>query len=48
MRDPAELARLLAIGAEQARAYAVPKLEEMKRRMGLTVPSGYNLGTLQP
>ena len=39
MRDPAELDRLLAIGAEQARAYAGPKVEQMKRAMGLTVPS---------
>ncbi len=37
MRDPSELDRLLAIGADQARAYSVPKLEDMKRRMGLTV-----------
>jgi tryptophanyl-tRNA synthetase len=40
MRDPAELDRLLAIGAEQARAYAGPKVEQMKRGMGLTVPRG--------
>ena len=38
MRDPAELDRLLAIGAQQARAYAGPKVEQMKRAMGLTVP----------
>jgi tryptophanyl-tRNA synthetase len=38
MQDPAELDRLLAIGAEHARAYATPKVEEMKRRVGLTVP----------
>jgi tryptophanyl-tRNA synthetase len=37
MRDPAELDRLLAIGAEQARAYAGPKVEQMKRAMGLTI-----------
>jgi tryptophanyl-tRNA synthetase len=37
MQDPAELDRLLAIGAEQARAYAAPKVEQMKRGMGLTV-----------
>jgi tryptophanyl-tRNA synthetase len=37
MRDPAELDRLLAIGAEQARAYAGPKVAEMKRAMGLTI-----------
>jgi tryptophanyl-tRNA synthetase len=40
MRDPAELDRLLAIGAEHARAYATPKLEQMKRAMGLTIPGG--------
>jgi tryptophanyl-tRNA synthetase len=38
MRDPAELDRLLAIGADQARSYAAPKLDDMKRKMGLTVP----------
>jgi tryptophanyl-tRNA synthetase len=37
MQDPAELDRLLAIGAQQARAYATPKLEQMKRAMGLTI-----------
>jgi tryptophanyl-tRNA synthetase len=40
MEDPAELDRLLAIGADQARAYAAPKVLEMKKRMGLTVPGG--------
>ena len=39
MQDPAELDRLLAIGADHARAYASPKLDEMKRAVGLTVPS---------
>jgi tryptophanyl-tRNA synthetase len=38
MRDPADLDRLLARGAERARADADPKVEEMKRRMGLVVP----------
>jgi tryptophanyl-tRNA synthetase len=38
MQDPAELDRLLAIGAEHARAYSQPKLEEVKRRVGLTAP----------
>ena len=38
MEDPAELDRLLAIGAEQAAAVAVPKLAEMKRIMGLVLP----------
>jgi tryptophanyl-tRNA synthetase len=38
MRDPAELDRLLARGADQARAVADPKLHEMKRRMGLLLP----------
>jgi tryptophanyl-tRNA synthetase len=37
MRDPAELDRLLAFGAEQARAYAEPKVQQMKRAMGLTL-----------
>ena len=37
MQDPAELDRLMAIGAEQARAYAAPKVEQMKRAMGLTI-----------
>ena len=37
MQDPAELDRLLAIGADQARAYSTPKLEQMKRAMGLTL-----------
>ena len=35
--DPAELNRLLALGAEHARSIAGPKVEEIKRRMGLTV-----------
>jgi tryptophanyl-tRNA synthetase len=39
MRDPAELDRLLAQGAERARTVAGPKLDEMKRRMGLILPA---------
>jgi tryptophanyl-tRNA synthetase len=39
MRDPGELDRLLARGADRARAVADPKLREMKRRMGLIVPA---------
>jgi tryptophanyl-tRNA synthetase len=39
MRDPAELDRLLAQGAERARGVARPKLDEMKGRMGLVVPA---------
>ena len=39
MQDPAELDRLLAIGAEQARAYATPKLNQIKERMGITISS---------
>ncbi len=35
--DPAELDRIMAIGAEQARAAAEPKVEEVKRRMGIIV-----------
>jgi tryptophanyl-tRNA synthetase len=39
MADPAELDRLLARGAERARAVAGPKLDEMKRRTGLILPA---------
>ena len=38
MKDPAELDRLLAIGAEQATAVAAPKLKQMKEIMGLVLP----------
>jgi tryptophanyl-tRNA synthetase len=38
MQDPAELDRLLAIGAEQATAVAGPKLKQMKEIMGLVLP----------
>ncbi len=38
MDDTAELDRLLAYGAEQARAVSRPKVDEMKRIMGLVVP----------
>lgn len=38
MADPVELDRLLARGAEQARAVATPKLDEMKYIMGLVLP----------
>ncbi len=38
MDDAAELDRLLAFGAEQARAVSQPKVDEMKRIMGLVVP----------
>jgi tryptophanyl-tRNA synthetase len=38
MREPDELDRLLARGADRARAVAGPKLDEMKRRMGLLLP----------
>lgn len=38
MQDPAELDRLLAVGAEQARAFAMPKLAAMKEIMGLVLP----------
>ncbi len=38
MGDPAELDRLMAIGAERARAVAEPKLLEMKEKMGFIVP----------
>ena len=36
--DPAELDRLLAMGAERARAVANPKLREVKRKVGFIVP----------
>ena len=39
MRDPADLDRLLHRGAEQARAVSTPKLDEMKRIMGLVLPA---------
>jgi len=38
MTDVAELDRLLARGAEQARTVSEPKLEEIKRRVGLVLP----------
>lgn len=38
MRDPAELDRLLARGAEQAAAVAAPKADQMKHIMGLVLP----------
>ena len=37
--DVAELDRLMARGAEQAVAVSGPKLEKMKRRVGLTLPA---------
>ena len=38
MKETAELDRLLARGAEQARAVSEPKMEEIKRRIGLILP----------
>lgn len=38
MADPAELDRIMAVGAEQAAAVAQPKVDEMKRIMGLVLP----------
>jgi tryptophanyl-tRNA synthetase len=38
MTDPAELDRIMKRGADQARAVSTPKLDEMKRIMGLTLP----------
>jgi tryptophanyl-tRNA synthetase len=38
MQDPAELDRLLALGAEQAAAVSMPKLADMKEIMGLVMP----------
>ena len=40
MSDVAELDRFLARGAEQARQVSGPKLEEVKRRVGLVLPGG--------
>jgi len=37
--DPGELDRILAIGAERARAVAEPKVVEMKEKMGFAVPA---------
>ena len=39
MDDVAELDRLLAAGADRARAVSEPKLDEMKRRVGFVLPS---------
>lgn len=39
MQDPAELDRLLAVGAEQARAYAEPKVSGLKDRVGFVLPT---------
>lgn len=38
MSDPGELDRILAVGAQQAAMVAMPKVEEMKRIMGLVLP----------
>ena len=42
MDDPAELDRILAIGAEQATAVAQPKVDAMKEMMGLVLPVNGN------
>ena len=39
INDTAELDRLLAVGADQAREVSTPKLDEMKARMGFVLPS---------
>ena len=39
MDDTAELDRLLAVGADQAREVSTPKLDEMKDKMGFVLPS---------
>lgn len=39
MQEPAELDRILAIGADQARAVAEPKLVQIKERMGFVLPT---------
>lgn len=38
MSDPGELDRILAVGAQQAAAVSMPKIEEMKQMMGLVLP----------
>lgn len=38
MQDPAELDRLLAVGAEKATAVSTPKVNQMKEIMGLVLP----------
>lgn len=38
MDDPAELDRMLARGAEDAATVATPKMDEIKRRVGFTLP----------
>ena len=38
MQDPAELDRLMAVGAQHARSVSQPKVDDMKRIMGLVVP----------
>ena len=40
MADPAELDRTLALGAEQARAIAEPKIAQVKERVGFLMPVG--------
>ena len=40
MSDPAELDRVLVIGAERARSVAEPKIEEVKGRVGFIVSGG--------
>lgn len=39
LADTAELDRVLALGADHARAIAIPKLREMQQRMGLVLPT---------
>jgi tryptophanyl-tRNA synthetase len=38
LADPAELDRILAIGAGRARAVAEPKIEEIKYKVGFILP----------
>jgi tryptophanyl-tRNA synthetase len=40
LADPAELDRMLALGAERARAVAEPKVTLVKERMGIPAPAG--------
>jgi len=41
MGDPAELDRLLASGAQRARALAEPKIVEIKEKVGFSVPAEF-------
>jgi tryptophanyl-tRNA synthetase len=46
MQDPTELDRLLAKGAEQAASVSQPKVDQMKEIMGLVLPVGKEMRTM--